>query len=521
MIITIDGVSASGKSSYAKIIGEKFGLESISSGNLYRYITKQIINNHCSDFEVSLENILSNIHLTIDTLKNLNDPELYSDLVEKHVSWVASHPTVRELINAFLRNICMNNNVVLDGRDMASVFPEADLKLYFYASYSERLQIIKIQNQEEYKSLERKLKQRDTNDSFIKKPKETIQINPFHYTEDVIIDMIRKKLKEKCITCKSIWDIEYIGPITSDMLNVRNKMTVHPTISIFESNLNFHSHEVLFFKERYIPFIYNLEGNINSYINKRVKLIVKHGRGFISLTNEPNDKIEADISFQSENILCSNIQGMQFLARNYISRIAMRGECFSSNLLCPALLEETLIYGVTNFKEIIFRFTDPENQSLLGIRGTYSLLHNSKTLLDNELELISRVYEKHHNLSVLCPFVREAQEAIKIHGYIVNKFQGNIGCMIEVPLILYEGKEFVHLYDFFVLGVSDLWQLQQGCYRDIFTLSKNNIYFTYDLLKNYFLPYMNKNQVLYITSFLLYKLLIENNPECEIRLLTK
>lgn len=193
MIITIDGVSASGKSSYAKIIGEKFGLESISSGNLYRYITKQIINNHCSDFEVSLENILSNIHLTIDTLKNLNDPELYSELVEKHVSWVASHPTVRELINAFLRNICMNNNVVLDGRDMASVFPEADLKLYFYASYSERLQIIKIQNQEEYKSLERKLKQRDTNDSFIKKPKETIQINPFHYTEDVIIDMIRKK----------------------------------------------------------------------------------------------------------------------------------------------------------------------------------------------------------------------------------------------------------------------------------------------------------------------------------------
>lgn len=517
MIITIDGVSVSGKSSYTKIIAEKLGLEAISSGKLYRYITKQIISSTGSDLEVAIKNILPDIHFTKDILKYLDDPELSSEQIEKQVSKVASYTIVRKLINTFLHDICMDNNVVLDGRDMGNVFSEADVKLFFNASCSKRLQAIDLQDPEEYRKLERKLKKRDKKYTFLAMASDVIQINPFHYSEDDVMGIIRKKLDEKFILCESLWDIIYVGPITSDMLNRESKRHDYPTLTIFESNLNFHSHEVLFFKEKYIPFIYNLKGDITPFLNKRIKLIVKRGRGFLSLTNEPDDRIEASFNFQSENILCSNIQGMKFLARNHISRIAMRGECFSGN----TLLEETLTYGVTNFKEVIFRFTDPENNLLLGIRGTYLLLRHAKRLLNNELKLIVRIYKSHSNLSVLCPFVREAQEAIDIHNYITSKFQGNIGCMIEVPLLLYEGKEFMHLYNFFVLGVSDLWQLLQGCNREIFTLSHHNIDFTYDLLKEYFLPYMCKNQILYITSFPLYKLLMEKIPEYDIRLLTK
>ena len=46
LIIACDGESASGKSTAAKLISKKYGLQLINSGLLYRYASKEIINNN-------------------------------------------------------------------------------------------------------------------------------------------------------------------------------------------------------------------------------------------------------------------------------------------------------------------------------------------------------------------------------------------------------------------------------------------------------------------------------------------
>ena len=45
LIIACDGESASGKSTSAKLISKKYGLLLVNSGLLYRFASKQILNN--------------------------------------------------------------------------------------------------------------------------------------------------------------------------------------------------------------------------------------------------------------------------------------------------------------------------------------------------------------------------------------------------------------------------------------------------------------------------------------------
>ena len=46
MIIAIDGLAASGKSSTAKLLAKKLGFIHFSTGRMYRAITKYIINRY-------------------------------------------------------------------------------------------------------------------------------------------------------------------------------------------------------------------------------------------------------------------------------------------------------------------------------------------------------------------------------------------------------------------------------------------------------------------------------------------
>ena len=67
------------------------------------------------------------------------DDELTSAAVTAAVSRVAQMPAVRAWVNAKLREVATNRNVVVDGRDMGStVFPDAKLKVYLDADPWER-----------------------------------------------------------------------------------------------------------------------------------------------------------------------------------------------------------------------------------------------------------------------------------------------------------------------------------------------------------------------------------------------
>jgi hypothetical protein len=330
------------------------------------------------------------------------------------------------------------------------------------------------------------------------------------------------------IECRSEWNIEYVGVLTPEMVFGGIIDYQHHTkpLSIFKDDINFHSHEALLFKEKYIPFVYNITNEIDSIIGKRVKITTKNGKGLFFLTEEPFDKAEINYIFHSTNVLCSDIEGMEYLRKNNIKKIAQRGEFINDIALKfsktkSVLMEETFDYCSKYFEETIFRFSDPNNNSIIGERGASMLLNQKNDILQDELNCVVKSHKKNSNLSVLCPFVRNGDEAFDIFNYIRSIYSGKIGCMIEVPLLIYEGKRIAHLFGFFVIGISDLCQLLQGADRNSFPVHNNTISFIAELLETYFIPHLDNDKTIYITSKLLFDLLKSKNNAHNFLLLSK
>lgn len=327
------------------------------------------------------------------------------------------------------------------------------------------------------------------------------------------------KMEKKQISCRSEWNIVFVGVLTQEMIfeRISDFITHIKPLSVFKDNINFHSHETLLFKEKYIPFIYDILGEIDSFVEKRVKIFTRNGHGLITLTDEPLDKEEINYIFLSKNVLCSDIEGMKFLKRMNINKVVIRSEFLNDEIPKKEFLIKTLNFATNIFDEVIFRFTDANNESIIGERGSSALLSSRKDILMEELECAS----KYNNLSVLCPYVRDEDEAIKIYHHIRNVFSGAIGCMIEVPLIIYEGEKIAQCFDFFVLGISDLAQLLQGTDRNIHTINYSTVQFIAELLERYFMPYISEDKKIYITYRPLFEMLKLKNSKLNFLYLTK
>lgn len=139
-IITIDGPSASGKTSVAKLVAQRLGVPYISSGLLYRAVALMCLLENASTEEI--EGRLPKYRLELRPTPDENHifldgrdvtESLHSLEVDSVVSAVAQRPKIREYVNSVLRRI--RGPFVIDGRDMGStVFPQAEHKFYLTAS---------------------------------------------------------------------------------------------------------------------------------------------------------------------------------------------------------------------------------------------------------------------------------------------------------------------------------------------------------------------------------------------------
>ena len=135
MIIAVDGPSASGKGTVAKIIAEYFQINYLDTGLLYRALAFKTLKN-CKT--ASLKNALRFVNgLTED---DLSDPQLRQQKFGEIASKLAKEKQIRDELLVFQRNFPMQSNgAVLDGRDIGSiVFPEAQIKLFVTADLSIR-----------------------------------------------------------------------------------------------------------------------------------------------------------------------------------------------------------------------------------------------------------------------------------------------------------------------------------------------------------------------------------------------
>lgn len=149
VIITIDGTSASGKSSTARRVAEALGYVYVDTGAMYRtlawYCLQKKVDVHdskavatvCRTWKAKLQCVNSAVRLTVDGYhpeKEIRTPE-----TSAAVPHVAAVPKVRDWMKRRQRECARFGNLVMEGRDIGSnVFPETDFKFYLDASLTER-----------------------------------------------------------------------------------------------------------------------------------------------------------------------------------------------------------------------------------------------------------------------------------------------------------------------------------------------------------------------------------------------
>jgi cytidylate kinase len=141
-IIAIDGPAGAGKSTVARALAARLGLEYLDTGAMYRAVTLAAIHRGIDTTDVDrVAQLAENVSLEVGEHGVLVDgldatTEIRSHAVTAAVSAVAANSAVRtELVQRQRKWATQRGGGVLEGRDIGSVvFPDAELKLYLTAS---------------------------------------------------------------------------------------------------------------------------------------------------------------------------------------------------------------------------------------------------------------------------------------------------------------------------------------------------------------------------------------------------
>ena len=131
LVIAADGSAASGKTTGARIISKKYGLQFLSSGLLYRYASFQLLNHKPKNNINFLKRCFKDLNLNKLKNRDLNSPE-----ISAHASVIAKQQKIRIILKAFqVRFEQQHKKVCIEGRDIGTVIlPKADIKFFFKCS---------------------------------------------------------------------------------------------------------------------------------------------------------------------------------------------------------------------------------------------------------------------------------------------------------------------------------------------------------------------------------------------------
>ena len=138
--IAIDGPGGAGKSTIAKLVGDKLGLESIDTGAMYRAVGLKLNRKGIKpDDLISISNVLEETTIDFVNGKIILDGDDVSDIIRtqeisKFASIYSQIPEVRSKLVDIQRRIAAGKSVIMDGRDIGTnVLTDAELKVFLTA----------------------------------------------------------------------------------------------------------------------------------------------------------------------------------------------------------------------------------------------------------------------------------------------------------------------------------------------------------------------------------------------------
>lgn len=216
--VAIDGPSGAGKSTIAKRAAAELNFIYVDTGALYRAIGLFAVR---AGKNTKLQNeivpLLDDIKLSLKITDGVQhvilNSEDVSDLIRTpEISMAASDvskiPEVRTFLLDLQRNIAKENNVIMDGRDIATVIlPEAQVKIFLTASPQKRAERRYLEFMEKgiditLEEVLEDVNKRDYQDSHreiapLKPSDESIIIDSSDMTLEQTIDRVIAVIKEK------------------------------------------------------------------------------------------------------------------------------------------------------------------------------------------------------------------------------------------------------------------------------------------------------------------------------------
>ncbi len=149
IVIAIDGTSASGKSTNARLVAQALGYVYVDTGAMYRTLAwhclqkgvdvhdAKAVTGLLRKWKTKLECVDGRARLLVDG--DYPEKEIRTAEVSAAAPHVAAIPKVREWMVRRQRECVQFGNLVMEGRDIGSnVFPETEFKFYLDASLDER-----------------------------------------------------------------------------------------------------------------------------------------------------------------------------------------------------------------------------------------------------------------------------------------------------------------------------------------------------------------------------------------------
>ena len=142
--VAIDGPAGAGKSTIAKAASKALGYIYVDTGALYRTVALAAVRAEVINDTERIIALLDSLQVELQYVDGVQAVLLNGEDVSAYIrtpeismgaSKVSAIPAVRAFLLDLQRDIAKKNNVIMDGRDIATVvLPQAEVKIFLFAS---------------------------------------------------------------------------------------------------------------------------------------------------------------------------------------------------------------------------------------------------------------------------------------------------------------------------------------------------------------------------------------------------
>lgn len=220
--IAIDGPGGAGKSTVAKAVAKKLGIDYIDTGAMYRAIAYKFISlgitadgEDDEQFQALINKILASTEVDYSKgITRLDGIDVSSKIRTAEISSAAStfsaFPSVRKKLVSLQQKMAREKSLVMDGRDIGSnVIKDAELKIFLTASPEERArrryeELCEKGDMASYAAVLCDMQARDKNDMSrqlnpLVKAEDAFELDSSNMSADEVVDLICERAKRSML----------------------------------------------------------------------------------------------------------------------------------------------------------------------------------------------------------------------------------------------------------------------------------------------------------------------------------